>query len=62
MTQKDLIEKWESTARYYRRCCRQTSDRDAELICEAKAEVAESIVEDLKRMPGQTFPHDAEIP
>lgn len=46
----DLIAKWESTAKYHRRCYQQTTAHDAELINSAKAEVADEIVADLRKV------------
>ena len=44
----DLITKWESTAKYHRKCFMQTSSHDAEILHTAKAEAAEEIVGDLR--------------
>ncbi len=48
MSLDDLIAKWESTAKYHRKCFMQTSSHDAELINAAKAELADEIVADLR--------------
>lgn len=44
-----MIAKWESTAKYHRKCYQQTSEHDAELINAAKAELADEIVSDLHK-------------
>ena len=48
MSLDDLIAKWESTAKYHRKCFMQTSSHDAEILHTAKAEAAEEIVGDLR--------------
>lgn len=49
MSIDDLIAKWESTAKHYRKCYRQTTVHDAELINGAKADLADEIVADLRK-------------
>jgi hypothetical protein len=49
MSIDDLISKWESTAKYHRKCYLQTSSHDAEIIATAKAELADEIVADLRK-------------
>ena len=48
MTINELITKWEGTAKYHRKCYRETSDHDAEIRHEAKADLADDIVSDLR--------------
>jgi hypothetical protein len=50
MSLDDLIAKWESTAGYYRKCYLSTSERDAEIINSAKADLANEIVADLRKV------------
>ena len=50
MSIDDLIAKWESTAKYHRKCYQQTSERDAEIISTAKADLANEIVSDLRKV------------
>jgi hypothetical protein len=48
MSIDDLIAKWESTAKYHRKCYQQTSEHDAEVINLAKADIADEFVADLR--------------
>ncbi len=50
MSIDDLITKWESTAKYHRKCYQQTTAHDAEIINSAKAEIADEIVADLRKV------------
>lgn len=60
MSIDDLISKWESTAKYHRKCYRQTTAHDAELINGAKADLADEIVADLRKVKqGAPFAVDA---
>jgi hypothetical protein len=45
----NLIAKWESIASYRRKCYMSTSEREAEIINQAKAELADEIVDDLRK-------------
>jgi len=46
----DLISKWESTAKYHRACYLRASEHDTEIVNTAKAELADEIVSDLRKV------------